>query len=283
MFDLISALHRKNEFISLPKDVGTRRYGVSVKYYRATAEQPYKRIDYEVTISLEEHELGWLMRLNKQQLFFNRHEPDTISERFAAVISRSLYPVETVIDGWGMQVTGIVNHEEIIRRWNINKQKMLEKYEGATVADFVNAVDKKMANSSLIQQSLKYDWFWNLFFHPKYLAYSSTYAQQLDLYLSVIPYRYPVRFPGIQKIIPEITSYGSVVVKFESEEMKVLNELLPEKAIPENAFMKLAVDFDLDSKQHFAMHTKAVLSIYLKEGKYTTVPVKKTQFTMYQL
>lgn len=275
--------HKKNTFISLPAGVGVRRYGVSVKYFTGAAEQPNKRADYEAVIDLEEHELGWLLRLDKQQVFFNRHEPDTISERFGAAVSSSLYPVETVINGWGRQVTGIINHAAILKRWQANRQQLLDKYEGAVMDDFVKAADKKMQNSSLIQQAMNYDLYWNLFFHPKYMAYTEKLMQPVDLYLSVIPYKAPVRFSGMQRIIPQITSYGAIGVKFVSEEQGALAELLPENMKDTPCFMKVTVDFDLDREHHFAMHTRALLEVYEKEGKYTENLVRKIQFTMYQL
>lgn len=283
LFDLTSTRHKKNEFISLPKGVGERHYGVAVKYYQGTATQPDKRVDYEATVNLAEHELGWVLRLNKQQVYFNRHEPDTISERFGAAVSRALYPVETVINGWGRQVTGIINHPAILKRWQTNRQQLLDKYGGPVVDDFIRAADKKIGTPSLVQRSMKYDLFWNLFFHPKYMAYTEKLEQPADLYLSVIPYKAPVRFTGVQKIIPEITAYGSIMVQFTSEEQEAPEALLPEnkKGIP--CFVKVNVDFDLDEEYHFAMHTRALLEVYQKEGKNTTIPVRKVEFTMYQV
>ncbi|MBZ4188639.1 hypothetical protein [Niabella beijingensis] len=279
----MSSVNKEKIFISNLTGLGMRSYGVSVKYYEGTEFNPHKRIDYNAAITLAEHESGFLMRLNKQEVFFNQHEPDTISERFAAVISRSLYPVETVIDGWGKQVAGIVNHQEILNRWENNKRQLLEKYEGPVVSDFTAAADRKIATSSLLQRSMDYDLFWNLFFHPKYMAYSEKYMQPADLYLSVIPYRSPVRFPGMQRIIPQVTEYGSIEVKFVSEEQEAPEELLPEAKKETPCFMKATVSFDLDVKHHFAMHTNAVLEIYQQEGKYTAIPVKKLQFVMYQM
>lgn len=276
-------MYKKKLFISNLTGLSDRSYGISVKYYRDAAIDPYKRIDYEATIRLAEHEQGWLMSLDKKEIFFNRHEPDAISERFADVVSRSLYPVETVIDGWGTQVKGIVNHEAIVQRWRENRQQLLDKYSGAVADDFIKVADQSIQNSAAIQRSMSYDLFWNLFFHPKYMAYTATYIQPVDLYLSVIPYKAPVRFPGTQRIVPEITAYGSVELQFVSEEQEALRELLPEHKRAHRCFMKVTADFDLDKEHHFAMHTRALLEIYERTGVYTTVPVRKTEFTMYQL
>ncbi|MBO9594830.1 MAG: hypothetical protein J7599_18140 [Niabella sp.] len=279
----MNSVYKKKLFISNLAGLSDRSYGVSVKYYKGAAADPFKRIDYEAAIQLTEHDLGWLMRLEKKEVFFNRHEPDTVSERFADLVSRSLYPVETVIDGWGTQVTGIVNHEAIINRWQKNRQRLLDKYSGPVADDFVAVVDQSIQNSAVIQRSMSYDLFWNLFFHPKYMAYTETYMQPVALYLSVLPYKAPVRFPGTQKIIPQITGYGSIVVQFVSEALAAPQELFLEHQQKTPCYMKVTADFDLDREHHFAMHTRALLEVYEKEGKYTTVPVQKIEFTMYQL
>ncbi|MCD2426244.1 hypothetical protein LQ567_25890 [Niabella pedocola] len=282
-FSGVNSVYKRKLFISNLTGLSDRSYGVSVKYYKGTAADPFKRIDYEATIRLAEHQQGWLMRLEKKDLFFNRHEPDTVSERFADLVSRSLYPVETVIDGWGTQVTGIVNHEAIIKRWHENRQELLDKYSGPVADDFITVVDQRIKSSAVIQRSMSYDLFWNLFFHPKYMAYTETYIQPVALYLSVIPYKAPVRFPGTQKIIPQITDYGSIMVQFVSEALEAPQELLPGHQKETPCYMQLTADFDLDKEHHFAMHTRALLEIYEKAGRYTTVPLQKIEFTMYQL
>lgn len=272
-------LVKKNLFIANLHGLNQRSYGVSIKHFKNEETVPYKRMDYEAQITLQQQENGWLFSLQKSNIFFNRHEPHLISERFGSIVSQSLYPVQTIINGWGKQVAGIINQQEIIKRWHSNKQKITGKYEGETVNDFINAIDKKMSDSATIQRAMQYDLFWNLFFHPKYMEYTHTYQQAVDLYLSIIPYKSPVRFTGIQEIIPVVTNYNAVQILFKSQELKAPKEV----AGVDDCMMKLHVDFDLDKEHHFAMHTRAVFDVYKREGKYTVKPMKKLQFTMYQL
>lgn len=91
---------KENIFASSLMGMLHRHYGVSIKYFKSEESKPFKRIDYEASIALSEHELGWIMSLDKKDVYFNQHEPDSISGRFGAVVSESLYPVQTIIENW---------------------------------------------------------------------------------------------------------------------------------------------------------------------------------------
>jgi hypothetical protein len=74
-----------------------RNYGVSVKYYHHNDLKPCKRVDYNSTISINKHPDGWLIDMVKENIFFNQHEPDLVSEVVGSLVSKSIYPVQTLI------------------------------------------------------------------------------------------------------------------------------------------------------------------------------------------
>jgi len=260
-----------------------RRYGVSVKYYANDNEPPHKRIDYDVEIKIDENDNGWQIDIDKQNVFFNQHEPDLISEILSQAITRSIYPVQCVINDKGLPVRGITNHDQILSRWNKNKKKIADKYAGETVDKLISVADLKFGSKALIEKSMKYDMFWNLFFHPKFIAYNSGTGVKTDLHLAVVPYKFPVRFTGLQNFNGQITSYNTVEVNFNSDEMEAPQFLSGAKDENQKYYMKLDVVFDLDSRHFFLTNTTAYFSLYSKDHEQNICLVKKINFTMYEI
>lgn len=274
--------HKVYTFSSRVQDLKVRKYGVSVKYFTGEESKPHKRIDYEAIIKLQALPQGFLMSLDKRNIFFNQHEPNTVSEHFGTAVSQALYPVETIIDDRCRQTGGIVNQQQMIERWNQSKLKITEKYEGDVVDRFISVVDRKISSRSFVRRSMEHDLFWNLFFHPKYISYDHTYKKEMDMQLPIIPYKPAVMFSGVQEIKPWATDYGTGFIHFSSDEMQAPRELLPSEKVGD-CMMQLNVDFDLDKTHHFAMHTRATLNLYEKRSRYQVKPVRQIRFTMYQL
>jgi hypothetical protein len=261
-----------------------RRYGVSVKYYSGIEETAHKRIDYDVEIKIEEHEKGWQIDIDKQNVFFNQHEPDLVNEILSQAVTKAIYPVQCVINHNGLPVRGITNHEEIIKRWQENKVKINDKYQGIATDNFINVVDQRINNKVTLEKSMKYDLFWNLFFHPKYLSYGERSSIRTDLHLAVVPYKFPVRFSGLQSFKPEVTSYNSVQVIFKSDDMEAPDFLVARLKNNRQKFnMKLDVSFDLDATHFFPMHTTCYFELFYKDQEQNIQTEKRIHFTMYQL
>lgn len=266
------------------KNLQDRQYGVSVKYYRNNEDIAFKRIDYDVLVNVKEGDTGWMISVNKENIFFNQHEPDTISEILSGYFTRSLYPVQTEVNNSFQNIKGIINYDDILKRWKNNKNRINDKYIGEIVESLIASADIKFSNKVLIEKSMKYDMFWNLFFHPKYMAYGSLSGIQTDLHLALVPYKFPVRFSGLQSFNAEVTPYGAVQVKFNSDEMEAPVFLLVGiKNANQKYYMKLNVVFDLDAKHYFPMHTTAYFDLYYRDTDQRVHSEKRIQFTMYQL
>jgi hypothetical protein len=261
-----------------------RNYGVSVKYYSGNEEMPHKRIDYDVDIKISEHEKGWQIDIDKQNVFFNQHEPDTVTEILSQAVTTAIYPVQCVINAKGLPVKGITNHEDIIKRWGKNKVALNDKFQSPATTQFIGEVDQRISDRITLEKSMKYDLFWNLFFHPKYLSYVDRSSLQTDLHLAIVPYKFPVRFSGLQTFNSEVTSYNAVQVIFKSDVMEAPDFLtVGLKNNQQQPKMKLDVSFDLDATHLFPMHTTCYFELFDQDGEQNRQVLKRIHFTMYQL
>lgn len=265
-----------------PNGFTIRKYGVSVKYFSNNEESPSKRMDYEMTADLNIEDDKGILTINKENIFYNQHKPDFINEIVSDAISKSVYPIKVYFNEKGIASNEILNHNEIIKRWNHQKSKVSEKYSSSDLEGFFEDFEQKLFLKDKFEKSLHHDWFWNLFFHPKLINYGDKRTVVKDLLLSVIPYRNPLRFLGIQKIEKIPTNYHSFVVHFESKELLAPSYF--KKADDEKTpFMSLNVDFDMDLYHHFPMHTVAKLEIYSKDRYGAKSITKRVDFSMYQI
>lgn len=261
-----------------------RKYGVSVKYYNHEEDKPNKRIDYNTTIYINKHSDGWLLDIEKNNIYFNQHEPDSVSETIGSIIAKSIYPVQTCIDKSGIPIHGITNHNQILNRWDRNKSAISKKYVGEATDSVLNFFNKKISNKGRFEQSMDHDMFWNLLFHPKYVSYQEDFKVKTNFLLAILPYHPPIEFSGIQKLNPEITDYNSIRIDFISDEMEAHPYFKSQENNSEPKYlMRLKVHFDLDIYYLFPMHTRAYFEVYSKDEDGNESILKKINFTQFQL
>lgn len=277
-------LSRLNNIIIQPLGFKQRRYGVSVKHFSNLEETPSKRIDYEVTADLNIEDGKGILRLNKENIFYNQHQPDFINEIISTALSGAIYPVETFMNEKGIHTGEISNHDEILKRWEIQKSNLSQKYSSDSLTHFFLAFEEKLNNKFLLGKSLHHDWFWNLFFHPRLINYGDKRTVEKDVFLSVIPYQDPLKFSGTQKIEKIPVNKHTFTIHFESKEIPAPTYFHPENYTAEApVLMTLKVIFDQDLYHHFPMNTIAELEIYSKDGWNHKTPIKKIVFSMYQI
>lgn len=275
--------NRLNTLKINPNGLQTRKYGVTTKYFSGNGESLDKRIDYEATVKVNINNGIGELELNKENVYFNQHFPDSINEIIADSIRKSLYPVKANINEKGILAEEINNHNEIVERWKSHKNNLLEKYKSDEFDSFLKISDNKFYDAKQLQKSLHYDWLWNLFSHPKFINYGDKREVERDLYLAVIPYQYPIKFSGVQKIEKIPTDYYSFTISFKSNELRAPSFFYPKSIEKERPlFMSLEVVFDLDLYHHFPMHTRANFEVYYQNGGNKEI-FSKTLFTMYQL
>jgi hypothetical protein len=263
----------------------SRKYDVSVKYFDNADIQPKKRIDYEAEIAITSNQGARLLDVFKQNIWFDQHEPDLINEMIANELSKTIYPIQAMIDEAGTFLE-ITNFNRIVNsRWHRNKYRATEKYNTEITRKFYNAFERNLENRNVFEKSLQYDWFWNLLFHPKYINYGDEHSVKTNLYLAVIPYEYPIQFTGKQKINTEITDYHSVEIHFKSDEMEAHNYFIPKNRpanLGDTFLMRLNVYFDLDVYYLFPMHTRANFEVFSKDSEGKEIMLKRIEFSQYQ-
>ncbi|WP_347220124.1 hypothetical protein [Chryseobacterium sp.] len=274
--------NRLNNMRIQPDNFTLRKYQVSVKYFSDNEESPSKRIDYEVTADLNIEDGKGILTINKENVFYNQHNPDLINEVIANTILKSTYPIKTHLNEKGISSNEILNHTEIIERWNHEKKLLGEKYSSSDLETFFNTFEQKLSHKEKLEKNLQYDWFWNLFFHPKLINYGERRTAEGNLLLSVIPYHNPLQFPGIQKIEKIPTKYHSFVVHFESRELPAPS-YFKNQSHDLSLFMSLNVTFDIDLYHHFPMHIEAEFEVYSKDRLGNKIPARKVLFSMYQV
>lgn len=275
---------RLNTITIRPDGFSGRNYGISIKYYSKDEKQVSKRVDYEAQMTLKVNNGVGEISIDKKNVFFNQHEPDMMSEIVSDAISKSIYPVKTFINEKGISGNEILNHKEIVDRWNDQKSKLSEKYESEYFSDILKRIDDKIEQKAELEKGLRHDWFWNLFFHPKFVNYGPTREREIDLYLSIVPYKDPIRFAGTQKIEKIPTDYHSFVVNFKSGEQLAPSYLNVKNNIEEGfLFMSLKVTFDMDLYHHFAMNSRACFEVFSKNEHDKKDIVERIDFTMYQI
>lgn len=267
-----------------PNGLNSRTYDVSIKYFSQENPTPDKRIDYRVTSDLKIVNGVGELSINKEDFFYNQREPDLINEIISNSISKSVYPILTHYNEKGISSNEILNLKEITERWEKEKKKLLEKYNSSYLDDVFKKFEEKLQNKTSLERGLQYDWFWNLYFHPKLINYGEKRTIEKKLLLSIVPYSPPFQFKGIQKIEKIPTNYHSFIVTFDSEEALAPQYFYPKNINEENpVFMSLDVSFDLDLYHHFPMHTVAELKIFSKDKFNNKTIIKKINFSMYQV
>ena len=275
--------NRLNTLRIKPKGLEPRKYGVTTKYFTENESKWNKRTDYEATVRMGINNGIGEIEIHKENVFYNQHEPDLINEILANAITKSLYPVKTHINEKGISSNEIINHSEIIKRWHSENSTILQKYTSGDLDEFFEVTENTFTDKAKLERNLQYDWFWNLFFHPKFINYGDRRTVETDLYLAVIPYQSPVLFSGTQKIEKIPTDYHSFQIRFQSLEKKAPKYFHPKNWNEENEiFISLNVSFDFDLYYHFPMHTIANLEVYSKNWKGEKESISRTQFTMYQ-
>jgi len=275
-------LRRLNTIRIKPSGLKPRKYGVSVKYFSGSEQILSKRIDYEITTDLQLDSHKGILTINKENISFNQHEPDGINEILGNSISKAFYPIKTHLNEKGLTTNEILNHEDIKQRWEKEKAIILEKYTSKPLDDFFLAADKKINDKSGLEENLQFDWFWNLFFHPKFIDYGETRKTETAMFLSVIPYQFPLRFSGVQSINKIPTDYHSFVIEFESKEEPAHSYFIPKNHDPSNYFMTLKIVFDLDLYHHFPMHIRADFQVFSKDLLGNKNLIKKIKYTQFQ-
>lgn len=265
-----------------PQPRTLKSYGVSIKYFQEDDVEPNKRLDYQIDLRVDQFRdepKTWQMMFNKRDLFINQHEPDLISEQLANLAMEALYPIKVDVNAKNEVFRGIVNHNDIKNRWETAKEKIIDKYEGDVTDLFIKKMEEKILSAYQIQQSLHFDMFWSMFFHPLYQNYNNNLTQTINFIFPIFPYQ-TYSFEGTQTIEKTLTSYGTIhinfnaKVDFNAEEAKAFNLNGPHT-------MNLTAFWDLDEKGGLLKHNNVDWTLS-KIAKDEVIGIKRIKFSAYE-
>lgn len=263
-----------------PKPRSARSYGISIKYDAYENQQPAKRIDYQVDLTIQQFkdlENTWQLCFNKNELFLNRHRPDLVSEQLANLTMKALYPVKVDVNKENEIFRGIVNHPDILKRWEDTAIRISEKYVGKYAELFIEKMNKKIQRKWAIQESLTYDMFWSVFFHPQYFSYEQNLTKDIVFEFPVFPYQ-QIRFAGEQVLQNNYTDYDTYKTEFNAE-MEIPSHIKFNGRYNTGTKMKLNAQFDLDRDTGLLKH--AVVN--WEAGSLELNNLKKIKFSAYEI
>ncbi|GAA3508389.1 hypothetical protein GCM10022393_19360 [Aquimarina addita] len=144
------------------------KYKVSVRFYPEN-EETYNY----VTVNLI------------SKIFINDQVADLIADQMAVDCIESIYPVILKIDRNGL-LEDVVNHEDILQRWEKQKKKKLQYYQGRIAIAYFKLFEQTLQEKELFFSYLQKDWFFKAFFHNIYSVYRDN---DIDNYIdfSIIP------------------------------------------------------------------------------------------------
>jgi hypothetical protein len=155
------------------------KYGVLITFNEG--EEDSNEVKYEVQVTrlkpgIEGQALFQIERIS--DVFVNEILPDLIADRLAYAAGKVFYPLVITVDqNGGFQV--IYNHQEILKRWPSVKNKILSEFEGVFVEDYLDKMEKRLADVGIVELALlNNDWFIQTFFKPIYKQYGQNYISE---------------------------------------------------------------------------------------------------------
>ncbi|MBQ4821277.1 hypothetical protein [Aquimarina sp. MMG016] len=121
-------------------------------------------------------------------------------DELAFEVSKVLYPMDISTSSQG-KLQKVLNHIEILDRWNKKKEKIKEFFKGDIVDKYINQTEKIIKNEEALFSKIQKDWFLNIYFDSLYKFYSE------DLFIDESKYYYvantspsPIKYKAKSKI-----------------------------------------------------------------------------------
>lgn len=164
-------------------------YGLRMEMY---ADEKIHEIKYELQVERLENtvENFTCFAINRTSpVYINEIEPDLLADQLAYKVSTIFYPLNVVLDAQGT-VLEIQNTKDIQRRWKTVKAEIHRIFEGDTLNEYVDRMEKNINDPFILNIALKdQDWFLNAFFLPIYKNYHLEDEPASALYFPILPFR----------------------------------------------------------------------------------------------
>jgi len=141
---------------------------------------------------------------------------ETKVEVLAEMTANILYPMQVVVDQSGNWID-IFNYNTIRKRWEDEKIKVLDYYEGKHVLKYIDAVEYTLRDEESLMKSLSDDWFLTAFFNGIHTCYGSDLVIEKDTHFPIMPKKAIVNTNAEQKIEEYLDEANLIVIKQKGE------------------------------------------------------------------
>ncbi|OKS86985.1 hypothetical protein [Mucilaginibacter polytrichastri] len=185
--------HHVNDVEPLRLNVAglNRTYGVSIAL---GAENQSNNFHYEISLGYTQLTGNqYLVEITKERVYINDKPAEQMIDEFAEKCGNILYPVKVLTNTRG-EFIKVANYEEIKQRWNKEKESLSKYYEGDLAGDLITGMDRAVNNERHINQVIKNDWFFSLYFSPLYNINNNPNSNAGEIALPMLAYTQPLIF-----------------------------------------------------------------------------------------
>ncbi|WP_027393184.1 hypothetical protein [Aquimarina latercula] len=210
-----TSLSSQNNILTLNPKKEINQYNVCLKHFSGTDLSETKRLDFTVSVEFTgESENSYEWRINKSNFFFNQKEATLLVEEVSIFFVNTLYPLDIATNVSG-EIIGIRNHSEIIERWSVIKEKLIQEYRGELILKLIKKFEKLIKNPLKLEISLSKEIFWSVFFTKRYQNYGETFKKSSLINLPLEAYQPPLSYNGFLKLIPDNSAKNPLKLIFQ--------------------------------------------------------------------
>ena len=195
-----------------------KTYGVSYTVTEANSE--VNKISFKITLECKQISNGhFLYEINKQETYINDQEADLIANQLAEKVAHVLYPLRIIVNPDG-KFAGIHNYEAIKKRWVIEKEKLLEYYQGDWSNKYLELTEVTLQSEIKLFNALCGDWFLSSFFGVIYVNYTPYFKFENSITFPILPNILTITYKILQITDEYLDEHGQLIV----EQNGVLND-----------------------------------------------------------
>ncbi len=239
---------RPSPIIKLSDIKSKINYGVMYTMY---TNDVVNTIKYEMSVEClaEEVDNHFLFQLDKtSKTFINDEEVNEIADELADKTARTIFPLVLLVNKKG-EWKEVYNADEIKNRWQKNKVKILEEYQGEFVEQYLAIAGVKLETKEQLEKTLQKDFFINTYFRPIFSFSAHKPQSQIKYNFPLLPSAENVAYMLEQKQYSEMDSLGFIRIE-QNGELNNQKEHDPsqQQASKRDSYYKSS--YYLDAKEH---------------------------------
>lgn len=261
-----------------------RTYGITLKVFKGEEEQERKRLDYQMSVDISGSQPGrpyWYLSFVKNEVYYNRHEADLVSERLNTKISEAIYPVTVGVTRLNEIYEKMFLHSERLKNWEEKKKEIQKKYDSETVDLLFKRLNNQFEHPYLFWKNLKKEYFWSLFFYP---LFHLEVGQKMNsvVALSLFPFKMS-SVEGELMWHDDVTYYNTHLITFKGNtivDMEEYEKAFKVKIDVSNILVEVEIEWDLDDVYNFVKHIEMKM-VYKAHDDENEVVLRRVEWTCY--